>query len=370
MNVIQGTVSDMDRSEDVLRRYPAVRGNALAMARLCMIVREKGLHDDALALGMAAMRHAPSDMAIRHIVREALSTGVPRYHWRMLRDQPRNDIYARAIARSVRAGMTVLEIGTGAGLLALMAARAGARVITCEANPMIAAAAREIAHRNGLSDRITVVSKQSDALELGAELPEPADVLVHEIFGDTLFNEGVVASLNDAHRRLIKPDAIILPRRAELRIALVETAPAADSPLGAAEGFDLSPFDLLKHPTSRRIGATTTGAHARSDACSVLATDFAQPDIPDARQEIVQLAAHGGRVDGVVQWMRIEFAEGDVLENDPFGSEQSHWGAPVYGLVAPIATSAGDAVEVTCRVEGAKVRLNAVRRDQDQRATA
>lgn len=352
----------LDTPEDIASRYPTVRGNALAMARLCSVLQNKELHDDALALGMAAIRHAPCDMVIRDIVRQSLSTGVPAFHWRMLRDGPRNAIYARAIARHVHAGMTVLDIGTGAGLLALMAARAGARVITCESHPMIAAAAREIARRNGFSDRITVIAKRSDALELGSDLPEPADLLVHEIFGDTLFNEGVVAALADARQRLVKPDAVILPRRAELRIALVECAREAAMPLGAVEGFDLTPFDLLKKPITVRIGPDTLGVQQRSDGSPVLATSFDPVDASGHRSETVVLASHGGRVDAIAQWMRIDFGEGEVLENDPFGTYDSHWKASLFDLVQPIDTRAGDQMEVTCRQEGTTVRMNAVLR--------
>lgn len=355
-----GIVIDMETPEEILSRYPAVHGNALAMARQCAILRQKELYDDALALGMVAIRQAPHDMAIRDIVRQALSTGVPRYHWRMLRDRPRNAVYARAIARTVRPGMTVLEIGTGAGLLALIAARAGARVITCEANPMIAAAAREIVRRNGLSDRITVVAKPSHALVPGVELPEPADLLVHEIFGDTLFNEGVVASLTDARRRLVKQDAIILPRSAELRIALAGCATGEDAPLGAPEGFDLTPFDLLQRPAPLRIDRTSTRWERRSEACSVLATDFTQSDIAANRSETVRLTSCGGRVHGVAQWMRIDFGDGDVLENDPFGTQASHWKAPLFDLDEPIDTDPRDLFDIRCKVEGTHVRMNAI----------
>ena len=43
--------------------------------------------------------------------------------------------YDAALRRAIRPGCRVLEIGTGSGLLAMMAARAGAaQVVTCERN--------------------------------------------------------------------------------------------------------------------------------------------------------------------------------------------------------------------------------------------
>lgn len=52
-------------------------------------------------------------------------------------------------------GKVVLDIGTGSGLLAMMAARAGAaRVIACEMNAAVAETARRIIAANGLADRM------------------------------------------------------------------------------------------------------------------------------------------------------------------------------------------------------------------------
>ena len=53
-----------------------------------------------------------------------------------------------------RAGERVLEIGTGAGLAAVLAARAGCRVVATDIVPEAVACARENALLNGVADRI------------------------------------------------------------------------------------------------------------------------------------------------------------------------------------------------------------------------
>ena len=55
-------------------------------------------------------------------------------------------------------GKSVADIGTGSGILALAAARAGARdVLALDINPNAALSALENAHTNGLGDRVTAV---------------------------------------------------------------------------------------------------------------------------------------------------------------------------------------------------------------------
>src|SRR5262249_54818299 len=67
-------------------------------------------------------------------------------------------------------GKRVADVGTGSGILALAAARAGATsVVTLDVNPHAAKAAAENAHANGLGKRIMVVGSNL----LSALTPSP-----------------------------------------------------------------------------------------------------------------------------------------------------------------------------------------------------
>jgi type II protein arginine methyltransferase len=345
---------------DILQRYPHVADEPLAMAMLCQTLKTKGIAGDAYALGLAAVAAAPGDTDVRDLVRAALSAGVPHWHAPMLRDGPRNACYSQAIARLVTPGMRVLEIGTGAGLLSLLAARAGAQVITCEANPVIAAAAREIAQRNGLADRITVISKYSTDLEMGQDLAEPADLLMSELFDDALFGDDIVQVIADARGRLIRDDAPILPPRAELRCALVALDHPAEWPLGMVEGFDMSPFNLLAAPSPAVLRARIDGATRRSSPTSLLAMDFEAPTFGPTEETAV-LISDGGMIHGVAQWLRVDFGGEVTFENSPFDESRSHWGAPIHPLSEPIETVAGEAIEVTARLVAAQLLISARR---------
>src|SRR6185295_14297983 len=173
----------------------------------------------------------------------------PHWHFAMMADRKRNESYEAAIRRAVP-GKRVLDIGTGAGLLALMAARAGAaKVTTCEAVPLIAERARQIVHINGMSDRITVIPKKSTEMSVPGTMAERAEVLVTETFASGLINEDVLATVEHAHEHLLTPDATIIPAAASVMGYLAGGAAIHDMLfVGKVAGFDLSAFnDFAPH---------------------------------------------------------------------------------------------------------------------------
>lgn len=345
-------------TDDISERYPELAGNPKAMAMFCRVLRERGHHDDALAMGMAASTAAPRDMEVRDLVRSGLSAGVPKWHVPMLNDHPRNAAYAAAITRLVKPGMLVFEIGSGAGLLAMLAARAGAEVLTCESQPAVAAVAAEVFRRNGLGDRITLLRKKSTEV-VPADLPRPADLLLSELFGNTVFAEDILNIIPDAQKRLLKPGAIILPGKSALRCALIDMPrDPLLKPLATVEGFDLSPLNLLMPPsTSRTI--RPNAATRRSPTLSALPMDYEASGSFGARRQRVSFVSDGGRVQGVAQWLRIDFGEGVTFENDPFAS-RSHWASSFFAFPEPIETQAGEIVQVDIRVAQAKLLMNLV----------
>jgi precorrin-6B methylase 2 len=136
----------------------------------------------------------------------------PVEHARMLHDDRRTGDYLAAISEAVRPGDVVLEIGTGSGVLAIAAARAGARrVYALEASDIAEVAARVFA-ANDVDDRVTLLPGWSRE----TELPEPADLLVAEIIGNEPLEEEILETTLDARRRLLKPNARLIPHELTL----------------------------------------------------------------------------------------------------------------------------------------------------------
>jgi type III protein arginine methyltransferase len=165
-------------------------GSPLAQAHLARILANRRLKRAAYALAVKASAAAPNDPVIRRVAAEVYGLCVPAWHFPIVHDDARNAAYESAIKRAVRPGMRVLEIGTGSGLFAMMAARAGAsEVIACESNAPVADAATAIIAKNGFAHRVRIIAKKSTALHAGADLGGKADLLICEIMTNNLIDD-------------------------------------------------------------------------------------------------------------------------------------------------------------------------------------
>lgn len=292
----------------------------------------------ARALAERALARHGDDPRWQALAGTVLRHDVPDFHARMLRDALRNAAYRKALERFAP-GRVVLDIGTGSGLLAMMAARAGAaHVYACEANPLLAASARAVIAANGLSNRITLFDRHSSALDRVRDLGGGVDLVVSEVFCATLIGEGVLGSLAHARAELAAPGALFLPERASIEVALADFPPfAAD--IGVVEGFDLGAFGGHLH-TARYCPADSPTLHLRSEAASLFAFDFNTGPLPASGTAEATLTSDGGSVTGLAQWLRLIFTDDITYENRPGSAPDLHW---MIGLApgAPCDTTPG-----------------------------
>ncbi|XP_045149851.1 protein arginine N-methyltransferase 7 [Echinops telfairi] len=131
----------------------------------------------------------------------------------MLHDKDRNIKYYQgiraAVGRVKEKGQKaiVLDIGTGTGLLSMMAVTAGADFCyAIEVFKPMADAAVKIVVRNGFRDKIQIINKHSTEVTVGPEgdMPCRANILVTELFDTELIGEGALPSYEHAHRHLVQ----------------------------------------------------------------------------------------------------------------------------------------------------------------------
>jgi predicted RNA methylase len=99
-----------------------------------------------------------------------------QYHVPMLLDEHRMGSFEQAIARVVRPGMHVLDLGAGTGVLSFFAVQQGATVTAVEREPIVLAAARS-ALGAAVGDRVRLV--HADAREYVPD--RPVDVVLCEM---------------------------------------------------------------------------------------------------------------------------------------------------------------------------------------------
>lgn len=315
---------------------------ARKLAKLSIALKAKGKKSDAQAAARLAFELSGDDLEVRRGVEWWVRRQVPVWHWNIVRDDRRNRAYQQALLRAVQPGMMVLEIGTGTGILAMLAAQAGAgHVYTIEREPLIAQVAREIVSLNGFSDRITVIEMDATQVQLGRDLPQRADLFVAEIVDNSLLGEDVLPLTEYAKRQLLKPNAILIPREISAWGCLASDYSLSERyQMPRALGFDLSPFNRLA-PQTLNVGRSEWEPLCEPTQILSIALDQDYPQ--SSEQEIDIPVTVAGELAGLVRWFRMDMGNGVSYENRP--PLNSCWDKQFHALPAR-TLSQGQAVRL------------------------
>ncbi len=285
------------------------------------------------------------------------------HHW-MLRDSVRVMAYRSAIQPHVK-DKVVVDLGCGTGILSLFAAQGGARKVYALEESEVAAVARMMFHANGMEDRIVLLTGNSKDVQL----PEPADVIVHEILGIDPFFENVIPYIDDARKRFFPNGrGTLIPHKIEVCCVGVEPeflpSIAARARLEAREfssmyGLNFDPYlQILEHADEindytqfPRQGTDFREAFFQqgilSEECTVRTIDLNGDLAAQSAGETLSTMKirADGRLGSVLMFFRAHLDDRLQLSTSPY-APRTHWGWAVRDLPRAFHVKAGDEVQL------------------------
>ena len=268
-------------------------------------------------------------------------------HRQYLQDRNRLDAFHRAIAELVRPGDVVLDLGTGTGVLGLLACQAGAGRVYSVDDGGIIQVARAVSAANGFQARQTFIK----GLSGDVELPEQVDVVLADQIGRFGIEAGVVEDYADASRRFLKPGGVMVPGRLDLFVAAVEAPDLFDQ----VQFWMSRPAGLDYSPARSWAASTTYPAALSTDQClgeprRAASIQLGEPTGDPIQLEAAITAARSGTLHGIGGWFEARLSPGASLTNSPYSSSRVDRRNVYFPIDEPVPLDEGDEVRVTMRI--------------------
>ncbi len=267
---------------------------------------------------------------------------------RMVSDGPRTNAFAAAIREVVQPGDAVLDVGTGTGILAMFAAKAGARKVYAIDATDIAKVATDLVKANGLSDQIQILHGRAGELQLDHKV----DLIISEWLGNAAFAEGMLHAVVDARDHNLTPTGRMLPSKVRVLIAPLDE-PILYNAGGPGfwreriHGLDLSSLEDVELSQGRTMQIRVEPAAVLAPGQALLELDLLTASAEDVRSEgqLEFVPVRDGVLNGFCVWFEAELSRSVILNTGPF-SPETHW-AQTYMSFSPRLVRVGERVEVS-----------------------
>lgn len=247
-------------------------------------------------------------------------------HIEFVKNRRRNSAFKTAFER-LASGKVVLDVGTGSGIMAIYAARAGAKkVIAIEKDETMARIAQSNFERNGLGDKTELIV--GDALDIidGIE----ADILVGELLSTWC---------------VVEPQAVVFRHLLQMIKGSVETIPGrihnlvqgVNAQFGDEEGLVVIPTAYFEFEKDEKAPGMT-------ETVKALETTFSRDMDLDVRLSITLQAAGTGTINA----LRLTSIT-ETCEAESFGSTDDTMPAMVVPLDKEIKVNKGEEIGLEIR---------------------
>lgn len=290
------------------------------------------------------------------------------YHRTLIADRARNAAFEKALRAVIKKGeTTVADIGTGTGLLALMAAKFGAREVYLYEVAEVAGVAAKILKANGARNCHLIPCHSTEMVD-----PPKVNVVVSETLGNYAFEEHIIETLADAKKRFLKPGGVMIPRALEQLVAPV----VSDRIQREFDAWDATGFDLAvaRQMSLNNIYVRTLKPAEMLDAKVWDTLTFGTDARSSRKGEASWKISEPTTIHGFAVWWNAELVPGVSLSTAP-DAPKTHWEQLYFPLLAPITAKKGESILVQIRSRtsleaGTHVAWVAAHRDSQGRETA
>lgn len=250
----------------------------------------------------------------------------------MMADRVRMEAYRKAIAKVIKPGDTVLDLGCGLGILSFLALQAGAQKVYAIEKSDSIQLAEEAAQLNGFADRIEFIKDNS----LSVTLPEKVDVLVSETLGSFALEENTLEFTIDARKRFLKEGGRMIPEELNLWVAPAESKKIAKRIAfwKDVQGVDYSP--AIREMAARFSAEDIPPGELLAEPTLYAAIDLRRVEQDSFAETIIYPITRNGTFNGLAGWFGVKLTDGIVFDTSP-ASPKTHWKQAFLPLQEPFA---------------------------------
>lgn len=179
------------------------------------------------------LQPAETERSLNHLINEGVLKDTvhlsvnelpytPMIYYQMLADSMKMDAYVSALHRVVKPGMTVLDAGTGLGVMGTIAARLGAKKVWAVDDHPVIYQAQQLARENGVGDIVECLRGDLFDASILDKIGK-VDLILSEFVGEEIFDEGILSKTIKLRNTFFpKQDGLLLPYRLQAFWAPIE----------------------------------------------------------------------------------------------------------------------------------------------------